>query len=314
MNDSENDPADSIDQPSDSEFVNSMLIVGLGEVLWDVFPVGAKFGGAPANFACSTAGIGSRLSKVSIVSAVGNDDLGEQAIKALQGRSVDTSALAITNYPTGRVLIQLDADRKASYEIAANTAWDNIPWSDKIAALANKCDAVCFGTLGQRSPNSRTTLQRFLFETLSDCYRILDVNFRAPFYDDGVIDQSLRLANVLKLSDEELPRLAQQYDLRGDDHHIMRQLQERFQLKCVALTLGANGAMLVRGEELCQVAGSKVDVVDTVGAGDAFTAALTLGLLQSNDLAAIAHHATMVAAYVCTQAGATPSIPNALHI
>jgi fructokinase len=283
------------------------VIVGLGEVLWDVFPDGPRFGGAPANYASHAASLGadSRM-----VSAVGRDELGERALQALQNLKVDISSVAQSDYPTGAVHVQLDGEGKASYEFLANTAWDHLEWNDDLAKLAKRTDAVCFGTLGQRSDKSRQTIRRFVTSTPATCLRIFDINLRPPFYADDTILESLELANVLKLNDDELPIVAKLCSCSGTDLDVMRALAKRFHLQLVALTRGSRGALLVREDEVADHTGISTTVVDTVGAGDAFTATMTVSLLAGRKLSEIADQASRVAAFVCSQAGATPRLPD----
>ena len=284
----------------------SPVIVGLGEILWDVFPDGPRFGGAPANFACHVAALGGNSQ---IVSAVGRDKLGEKALAELGNRHVGTRGVhRDEDRPTGIVTVSLDADGHASYEFAADTAWDALPWSGELARLAARTSAVCFGTLGQRSQPSRETIRRFVSATPSTALRIFDVNLRPPFVNDSVILESLALTNVLKLNDEELPAVAALCDLSGSEVEVLRELADRFALRAVALTRGPDGAVLVRDGQVSEHPGVAAEVVDTVGAGDAFTAALALGLLDGSDLEAINQHACQLAAFVCSQSGATPRL------
>lgn len=285
-------------------------IVALGEILWDVFPDGPRFGGAPANFACSSASLSGKQWNVCIVSSVGKDELGRQALKALQSRGVNTTWVSEQNKNTGQVLVTLDDEGRATYDFANDSAWDNIEWNYGLQKLAEKTDALCFGTLGQRSPLSQQTLRRFITTTQPNTLRILDVNLRPPFVSDSTILESLKLANVLKLNDEEIPIIAELTGTSGSDNQIMQQLAEKFELQAVALTRGSDGALLVKGDEISDLAGIKTQVVDTVGAGDAFTATLALGLLENKNLEEINQRACKVAAYVCSQSGATPDIPQ----
>lgn len=287
-------------------------IVGLGEILWDMFPDGPRFGGAPANFACSASGLAREWANAAMVSSVGKDELGQRAIESLRQHGVDTSCVAEQNRLTGQVDVQLDSQGRASYVFAADTAWDNLAWSRELQHLAARADAVCFGTLGQRSDRSRETIQRFVTATAPAALRIYDVNLRPPFVRDAVIMESLQLANVLKLNDEELPEVADLCGLSGTDIDVMQRLGKKFDLRVVALTRGPDGAVLIRGNEVSEQAGVESQVIDTVGAGDAFTAALTLGLLDAGDLDAINRAACHVAAYVCSQSGATPNMPDDL--
>ncbi|MEZ6063169.1 MAG: PfkB family carbohydrate kinase [Planctomycetaceae bacterium] len=289
------------------------VIVGLGEVLWDVFPTGPRFGGAPANFACASAGL-SPAAKVSMVSGVGRDELGRQARRELQDRSVETTYLAESDRPTGTVHVELDDAGHADYRFADNTAWDCLTWSAVLNDLAAATDAVCFGTLGQRSDASRLTIQQFVKSVPNASLRILDINLRPPFFTGDVILESLALANVLKLNDEELPVVARLCGVSGTDAQIVRTLSETFGLRAVAVTAGAAGAMLLVDGELRELPGVTVSVVDTVGAGDAFTAATTLGLLAGRSADDILQHAVKVAAFVCTQRGATPAFPVELQV
>lgn len=283
------------------------VIVGLGEVLWDVFPDGPRFGGAPANYACHAANLGASSR---MVSAVGRDELGDRALQAFSDHAVGTSAVQRNGYPTGAVYVQLDAEGRASYEFLDNTAWDHLEWSPELEELAPRTDAVCFGTLGQRSHESRQPIRRFVTSTPVSCLRIFDVNLRPPFYADNTILESLKIANILKLNDDELPIVAELCGLSGSDGEIMQSLGQRFDLRLVALTRGAQGALLMRGDEVSEHPGVATSVIDTVGAGDAFTAALTLGLLAELELEVINDRASRVAAFVCSQAGATPRLPD----
>ena len=287
-------------------------ITGLGEILWDVFPDGARFGGAPANFACHAQALGA---KAHVVSCVGDDKLGEQALAFLQTHDVNISTIIQPNgYATGIVEVELDADGNARYEFAANAAWDVLSWSDALAHLASGTDVVCYGTLGQRSEVSQRTIRCFLDATSSDCLRVFDVNLRQNFYNETMICESLELANILKLNDEELPVLSSSCGLSGAETTIMEKLKQRYNLHLVALTRGESGAILLSNDGCSQCEGVAVDVKDTVGAGDAFTAAMTLGLLLKHGLDDINQHACRVAAFVCSQDGAVPELPHDMQM
>lgn len=290
--------------------VNESVIVGLGEILWDVFPDGPRFGGAPANFACHVAGLGARAE---MVSAVGTGSFGDQAVAILRERNVGTSGVQRhESRPTGTVNVSLDDAGHASYEFAADTAWDSIRWSDDLARLAGEAGAVCFGTLGQRSDTSRETIQRFVSATPADALRTFDINLRPPFVTDSVVLRSLELANVVKLNEDELRVLASLCGLSGSDQEMLRTLARKFDLQAAALTRGREGAMLLRGDEISVSSGLDIQVVDTVGAGDSFTAAFVVGLIRGDDLDAINDRASRVAAFVCSQNGATPPLPGDL--
>lgn len=291
------------------------IIVGLGEVLWDVFPDGARFGGAPANFACSAAGLAADSANVCMVSAVGTDELGRRAVQEIADHGVDPTYVARLDRQTGRVDVQVDDAGHASYEFAADTAWDQLDWSAELHDLAARTDVVCFGTLGQRSEQSRKAIRSFVAATPETCLRIFDVNLRPPFWDDDVIRRSLLFSNALKCNEDELPVLARIFDLAGSDRDMLTQLAQRFRLRLVALTRGGDGSLLVtESGEVSDLPGIETQVVDTVGAGDSFTAALALGFLNRLPLATTHVWASKVAAFVCSQAGATPVIPPELHM
>lgn len=291
-----------------------VTVIGIGEILWDVFPDGLRFGGAPANFACSVAELARDRIDVYAAGAVGGDDLGQAAFEALHLHSVQTSHVSIVDRSTGQVRIKLDAAGRASYEFAANAAWDNLPWSDGLERLAARADAVCFSTLGQRSQISRQTIQRFVRATPASCFRVLDINLRPPFWSEEIVLQSLQLANVLKLNDAELLVLADMLRWSGADLELLQRLVDRFSLRLVSLTRGAEGAILLsESGEQSDLPGQTTVVVDTVGAGDSFTAALVIGLLSCLPLVKINAWGNRVAAFVSSQPGATPRIPNYLH-
>ena len=291
------------------------VLVGLGEILWDVFASGPRFGGAPANFACSAAGLATEAFEVHIAGAVGNDTLGTQARKALLDHHVKTDALSIVDYPTGQVLVSLDGDGHASYEFAANSAWDHLEWSDILESVAKTTDVVCWGTLGQRSEISKQTIRRFVASTPTHALRILDINLRSPFWNQEIIHNSLAMANVLKLNETELPVVSEMLEFAGSELDVMRQIMSKYSLQVVALTRGANGSVLIRDDnEHSEVPGLPTTVIDTVGAGDSFTACLALGLLQGLTLDAINRWASQVAAFVCSQPGATPELPSHLRM
>ena len=291
--------------------VADFRIAGIGEVLWDVFPDAAHFGGAPANFACHAASLGAESW---MVSAVGADDFGDRALDALRFRNVECGHVARDpRHATGRVLVTLNKLAQASYEFAADTAWDHLAWSDDIAALAGRCDAVCFGTLGQRSPVSRETIRRFVEATPQTALRIFDVNLRQRFYDAETIRASLQIATAVKLNDEELPIVGELCGLRAvTPREMLIELATTFDLRLAALTRGPRGSLLIAGGEEDECAALHATVVDTVGAGDAFTDTLATGFLRGLPLAAINRHANAVAAYVCSQNGATPALPKKL--
>lgn len=287
------------------------VIVGIGEVLWDVYPDAAHFGGAPANFACHAASLGA---EAWMVSAVGTDEFGDQALDSLRQRGVECGCVSRDRmHATGRVMVTLDAASQASYEIAADTAWDHLPWSDELASLAGRCDVVCFGTLGQRSPTSRDTIRRFVETTPRAALRVFDVNLRQRFYDSATIEASLEIASALKLNGEELPLVAELCGIGARARlEMLRELVGRYELRLAALTCGSEGALLLAGGEESKCPAVPAAVVDTVGAGDAFTAALVFDFLRGLPLPEINRHANAVASFICSQPGATAPLPDTL--
>jgi fructokinase len=249
-----------------------------------------------------------------MISAVGADQLGDQALQELTQRGVDISCVQQSAAPTGQVHIQLDAHGVASYRFLENTAWDHLEWSPQLAAAAAQCEAVCFGTLGQRSQPSREVIQQFLRAVPPSCLRVFDINLRPPYWSPEVVLSSLPLANVLKCNEEEFPILMDLIGGGGADRECMARLVERFQLRLMILTRGAAGSVLLDNQgQWSELPSEQVRIVDTVGAGDAFTAAVTLGLLNEATLREFHQWATRVAGYVCTQPGGTPTFPAELR-
>lgn len=284
-------------------------IISLGEVLWDLFPDGERFGGAPANFACHAALAGG---DVKMVSAVGNDSHGSEAIRILSSYGIDTSLMQVSHdAPTGSVSVQLDDAGKPEYQIRENTAWDRIGWSDPIGLAVEACDAVYFGTLGQRSDVSRQTIRRCVeLAREAGIRRILDVNLRVPFFDDELIRESVALASVLKLSDEELIPVASACGLNTkDDEQLLNAILDKYSLELLVMTQGADGAVLVSKNETIHQPGIPTKVRDTVGAGDSFAATLALGLLNEEDFVPLLKKSCEVAASICGISGAVPQVP-----
>ena len=288
-------------------------IVGLGEVLWDLFPDGPRFGGAPANFACMAAELAGESARVHMVSAVGNDNLGRRALGELRAHGVNASTLPAIDLPTGRVNVRLDIAGHAEYEISTNVAWDAITWSEEQGRLARTADAVCYGSLAQRADASRQTIQAFVDATPPQSLRVFDVNLRAPFWTPDILLQSLERATVVKLNEHELPALAELLSLGGTVEEQLHAIRKRYRLHIVALTRGDRGSILADERGVSVEPAIPVTVADTVGAGDAFTAALTVGLLASRPLDEVHRLAAEVAAFVCEQPGATPRLPPEIH-
>jgi fructokinase len=281
--------------------------IGLGEVLWDLLPAGKQLGGAPANFAYHAHALGAESL---VVSRVGDDPLGHEILDRLCGLGLRTDGIAVdASAPTGTVGVSLDANGAPTFTIHENVAWDLLEAGEQVLHEASRADAVCFGTLAQRNPCAKAAVRAILQATPPAALRIFDINLRQHYWSPELILDSLELANVLKLNDEELPVVADLLGLSGDDRGRLHQLAARFALRAVALTKGADGSTLLVGDELVCRPGSKLVVADTVGAGDSYTAALVLGLLAGHAPARIIEAAHRVADYVCTQHGATPPLP-----
>lgn len=287
-------------------------MVGLGEALWDVLPNGDHFGGAPANVALHAAALGAESW---LVSAVGQDARGDAALARLDGAGVRRDTVArLADHPTGVVRVTLDAAGHPVYDIATESAWDYVPWSVAVQQVAERADAVAFGSLAQRSPTSRATIRRAVATTQSASWRLFDVNLRQRYYDAEVLAESMELANAVKLNEEELPvvaRLCGLTETRPVDQ--LRALCKRFDLRLAALTRGPCGSVLATPDRVCESPAAPTVVADTVGAGDAFTAMLLIGILAGRSLEDVSRRANAVAAYVCSQPGATPPIPEDLR-
>lgn len=285
-------------------------IVGLGEALWDVLPEGAKLGGAPANFAYHAGQFGF---PAVAVSALGDDGLGNQACEEFESKGVEYVMPRVSR-PTGIVNVTLDANGVPAYEIATDVAWDNIPMTEEMLSVAQHSLAVCWGSLAQRSEVSRETINRFVDSTPDDCLRVFDINLRQNFYSREVIEASMRRCHVLKINDEELVTLSRMFELQSPDFGDMsRQLISRYGIKMLVLTCGVNGSYVFTDKEESFCETPRVEVADTVGAGDSFTGSFVAGLLQGKSIKEAHRRAVSVSAYVCTQAGAMPELPEELR-
>jgi fructokinase len=276
-------------------------VVGIGELLWDIYPGGRRLGGAPANFAYHASRLGCAGT---VVSRVGDDALGREALERLDAQGVDRSPVQVDPaLPTGTVTVALDTQGHPAYAIHPDVAWDALAWTPDLEVVAAGAAAICFGTLASRGPRTLATVRRFLACAPAGCLRIFDVNLRQDFHSPGLVAAFLGLCDVLKLNEDELPVVAAMCGLPGASAEDLR---GRFGLRLVALTLGSQGSILCTASGRLEEPGVKVEVVDTVGAGDAFTAALAAGLVQGLDLPAVHRRAARLSAYVCTQAGAMP--------
>ncbi len=300
-------------------------VIGVGEVLWDLLLTGPQLGGAPANFAYHAHALGALTQ---VITRVGNDDYGREIIRRFHEMGLPETGVQVDETaPTGIAKVELSGDGLAHFTIQENVAWDYIALTPEALVAASEAHAICFGSLAQRSEPSRNTIQQLVAAAPPDALRVFDINLRQQFYSRDVIEQSLQLANVLKLNDDELPTLTAMFNLTSSAEDHIERLAQMFGLRVVALTRGANGSLLYQEiEEVGQFCGGgaeprphtrwsdcpsrPVTVVDTVGAGDSFTAALVLGLLRKMDLDEINTIANEVARYVCSQPGATPALPT----
>jgi fructokinase len=285
-------------------------LVGIGEILWDLLPGGRQLGGAPANFVYHALALGA---DARVISRVGADDLGRDLITRLKELSVPSDCVSVDREaPTGTVQVEVDPHGEPHYIIHEGVAWDRLRAESAELQTVADADAVCFGTLAQRQELARAAIRTLLQATPARALRILDVNLRQHYYSPSVLTESLALANVLKLNETELPRLSETLSLAGNERDQIQQMAERYALRVVAYTRGERGSLLMADGQWSDDAGIPATVQDTVGAGDSFTAAMTLGLLAGWNVEEINRRANEIAAYVAASAGATPTMPDAL--
>ena len=284
------------------------FVVGIGEVLWDMLPEGKKMGGAPANFAYHVSQFGL---EARIVSTIGNDRLGDEVIEHLNQKKVPYLIERVP-YPTGTVEVEVDGDGIPCYSIRKGVAWDNIPYTPALDAIACATRCVCFGSLAQRAPVSRTTINRFLsvMPKGDGYYRVFDINLRQDFYTPDILLHSMNECNILKLNDEELVTISRIFgypgiDLRAKCHALVKE----HDLRVLILTCGVNGSYVFTPDDVSFLETPRVDVVDTVGAGDSFTAAFIAALIKGKSIEEAHRLAVRVSAYVCTHHGAMTPFP-----
>lgn len=291
--------------------MNNTIVVGMGEALWDMLPEGKKIGGAPANFAyhVSQFGLDSR-----VVSAVGEDELGAEILKNFREKKLNCMIETVP-YPTGTVQVELDINGVPCYDIREGVAWDNIPFTPALEGLARQTRAVCFGSLAQRSVVSRETINRFL-DAMPDGegqYKIFDINLRQGFYTKEILCNSMRKCNILKINDEELVTVSRMFGYPGIDlQDKCWILLAKYNLRMLILTCGVNGSYVFTPGEISFVETPKVEVADTVGAGDSFTAAFVASVLKGKPVPEAHKIAVATSAFVCTQNGAMPVLPARL--
>ena len=281
--------------------MSKKVIVGIGEILWDMLPSGKALGGAPANFAYHATRLGE---EGWAVSAIGDDVLGREIMDIVTEKRLK-NVISITDKPTGTVQVELDARGVPTYTIMEGVAWDHIPFTPEMEALAQRADAVCFGSLVQRMA-SRESVLRFLRATRPETLKVFDINLRQHYYTREVLEESLRIADILKINDEEIRIVADMFGLGGDDVAVSRALIDRYALRLVILTKGAEGSEVITADDTLPQPAGEAEVVDTVGAGDSFTAAFVVAYLRGKSLADAQRLASDTAAYVCSRKGAMP--------
>ena len=286
-------------------------VVGLGEVLWDVLPEGKKLGGAPANFAYHSGQFLGNNNTIAI-SALGEDRLADETIEALREHGLN-DLLPRVPYPTGTVQVTLDEQGIPTYDIKENVAWDNIPFDKDIEEIARSCRAVCFGSLAQRTVVSRETIHKFLDATPDDCLKIFDINLRQQFYTKEIIKESIQRCNILKINDEELVLIGRMFGYPGlDIENKCWLILGKYNLDMLVLTCGTNGSYVFSPGHMSFQPTPKVEVADTVGAGDSFTGSFCAAILNGKSVDEAHKKAVQVSAFVCTQNGAMPVLPEEL--
>lgn len=283
-------------------------ISGIGEVLWDIFPDKKRVGGAPANFTFHLNNLGG---KGILVSRIGVDSYGRKLLKEIKKMGISTEYIQKDDkHPTGKVKIEIDESGNPEYHCSRDAAWDFIEFRPELKKLASKSDAVLFGTLAQRSKVTRNTIYKFLHASRNDCLKVLDVNIREKYFDRNIMEKSLEICNTLKLSQGELNAIVNLLDIKGNEIEKINTIIKKYSIWMIALTRGKKGSKLYTAKEISTHPGFKVKVEDTVGAGDAFVAALTVGILRNYSLDKINELANKTAAFVCSRSGATPELPS----
>lgn len=283
------------------------IVIGIGEILWDMLPQGKVLGGAPANFAYHTTQLGA---EGTAVSAIGDDDLGREITKIIKEKNV-VNGLYIANEPTGTVGVELN-NGIPNYTIYENVAWDNIVLTDVAKEKLAKADAICYGSLAQRNKISYKAIWEALEMVPDSCIKVFDINLRQHFYSKEIIEKSLELADVFKINEEEIMIFLTMFGIEGREYEACTQIVDKYNLQLLTLTKGSEGSLLISKNEKSFIPTPKVEVVDTIGAGDSFTAAMVMGLLYKQPLAVLHQKAVDISAFVCTKNGATPVLPKEL--
>lgn len=291
--------------------MRKITALGLGETLWDVLPDGKKLGGAPANFAYHVNALGGTGIPVS---RIGDDDLGRETLAELRTHAVSTDHISIDPaHPTGTVDAAIDADGVATYTFPDDVAWDFLAFDDATLALAASADAICFGTLAQRSTLSREAMYGLL-EAAPQALKVYDINLRQDFHTPDRIRASLNRADALKINDDELAFITPEFSLPTTERDALEELMNEHALSLAVLTRGDKGSLIITPDGVSDQPGKPAKVVDTIGAGDSFTAAMVLAHLNGLPLDTVNDYAATVAAYVCGQAGAMPTMPKSLYV
>jgi len=289
----------------------SFEVVGIGEVLWDLLPAGPQLGGAPANFAYHARQLGA---KAQVITRVGNDERGLRVLRRFEEMGIDGGTVQPdAHLPTGTARVVLGGDGTPQFTIIEGVAWDCLALTNDALKAVQSANTVCFGTLAQRTRPAGLVIQQLVEATPMTALRVFDINLRPGHYNWEVIERSLDIANVLKMNDQELAILAPRLELTGTADQMISQLAERFEFELVALTRAERGSLLYRNGSWSELPGRKMNVADTIGAGDAFTAALVSGMLHQFSLVDIHRIATDIASFVCSQPGATPVLPAHLR-
>lgn len=289
---------------------NKPVVVGIGELLWDVLPTGKRAGGAPVNFVYHATQMGA---EGYAISAVGNDVSGTEIIQELDKNHIISEYISTVEYPTGSVMVELKKGIP-TYTIIEGVAWDHIPLTQASIDLMKRADAVCFGTLAQRAPESRETLHTLLSYMPEEALRFFDINIRQSYYSKELIETLLEQANVFKINDEELEMLRPMFGLEGNTDEVCRGLIERYGLRYLILTAGAEFSTIYSPGEVSTISTPKVKVADTVGAGDSFSGAFVYSILTGKSLREAHQKAVEIAAFVCTQSGAWPAYPKSMQV
>ncbi len=283
-------------------------IIAIGEIVWDCLPAGNQLGGAPLNFAFFAKELSAQAYAVS---AVGNDELGDETLHVASATGVNLDFVQRNDLPTSRVLVTLDENGIPQYEIVEGVAWDAVECPDSALELVRDASVICWGSLAQRTEKSRQSVLSMLSAAPASCLKVFDINIRQHYYSLEVIKNSLEYADILKLNEDELPLVAEMLGMTGSEEAVISEIIERYSLKYVVYTHGADFSRVYGAEGLLSHQDTpKVKVADTVGAGDSFTAVLVTSLLQGRDIATAHALAVEVAAFVCTQHGAINSLPE----